>query len=106
MKIYDSVEVQIRAAMARGDFDDLPGKGKPLDLSEWRKTPAHLRMTYGILKNARISPSELHTKNELASLKTVLENETDQEKKARLLSKINALAIIEAVQMDKLKKSS
>jgi hypothetical protein len=26
------VEAQIRAAQARGDFDDLPGKGKPLDL--------------------------------------------------------------------------
>ena len=26
------VEQQIRAAMARGEFDDLPGAGKPLDL--------------------------------------------------------------------------
>jgi hypothetical protein len=26
------VEAQIRAAQARGDFDDLPGKGKPLKL--------------------------------------------------------------------------
>ena len=29
-----SVEEQIRAAQARGDFDDLPGKGKPLELSD------------------------------------------------------------------------
>ncbi len=29
-----SVEEQIRAAQARGDFDDLPGKGKPLKLPE------------------------------------------------------------------------
>jgi hypothetical protein len=29
-----SVEAQIRAAQARGDFDDLPGKGKPLKLPE------------------------------------------------------------------------
>ena len=28
------VEAQIRAAQERGDFDDLPGKGKPLDLPE------------------------------------------------------------------------
>jgi hypothetical protein len=26
------VEAQIRAAQARGDFDDLPGKGKPLEI--------------------------------------------------------------------------
>jgi hypothetical protein len=31
---WPNVEAQIRAAMARGDFDDLPGKGKPLDLPE------------------------------------------------------------------------
>src|SRR4051812_10538170 len=29
-----NVEAQIRAAQARGDFDDLPGKGKPLELPE------------------------------------------------------------------------
>jgi hypothetical protein len=29
-----NVEAQIRAAQARGDFDDLPGKGKPLLLPE------------------------------------------------------------------------
>jgi hypothetical protein len=29
-----SVEEQIRAAIARGEFDDLPGKGKPLRLPE------------------------------------------------------------------------
>ena len=28
------VEAQIRAAQARGDFDDLPGKGKPLKLPD------------------------------------------------------------------------
>jgi Domain of unknown function (DUF1992) len=28
------IEAQIRAAQARGDFDDLPGKGKPLRLPE------------------------------------------------------------------------
>lgn len=28
------VEQQIRKAMENGDFDDLPGKGKPLDLSD------------------------------------------------------------------------
>jgi hypothetical protein len=31
---WPDVEAQIRAAQARGDFDDLPGKGKPLKLPE------------------------------------------------------------------------
>ena len=104
MKIYDSVEAQIREAMERGDFDNLPNKGKPLDLSEWEKTPQHLRMTYGILKNAGYSPAEVHTKSELAGLRAMLENETDEEKKARLIKKINALAITDSIQMERLRK--
>ncbi len=103
-KIYDSVEAQIRAAIERGDFDNLPGKGKPIDLSEWEKTPEHLRMTYGILKNAGYSPREVHTKKELASLKEMLENEPDSERKKRLLDKLKALAVTDAVQMEKLNK--
>ncbi len=34
MRGEPGVEAQIRAAQARGDFDDLPGKGKPLKLPE------------------------------------------------------------------------
>ena len=30
-----AVDKQIREAQERGDFDDLPGRGKPLDLSTW-----------------------------------------------------------------------
>ncbi len=104
MKIYDSVEIQIRAAIERGDFDNLPGKGKPIDLSEWEKTPPHLRMSYGILKSAGLSPREVHTKKSLAMLKEMIADETDEERKARLMKKISALTITDAIQMEKLDK--
>ena len=52
MSKYYGVEAAIREAMERGDFDNLPGKGKPLDLSDWENTPVHLRMSYSVLKNA------------------------------------------------------
>ena len=60
-KHYPGVEGQIRDAIERGDFDNLPDKGKPIDLSEWEKTPPTLRMSYSILKNAGYSPREVHT---------------------------------------------
>ena len=101
---YSSVEAQIREAIDRGDFDNLPNKGKPLDLSEWEKTPQHLRMTYSILKNAGYSPNEVHTKQEIAELKAMLEAESDDERKARLLQKLNALSITDAMQMERLRK--
>lgn len=103
-KIYDSVEAQIRNAIERGDFDNLSGKGKPIDLSEWEKTPPHLRMSYGILKNAGYSPREVHTKKEIAVLKEMLASEPDNERKQRLIKKLRALSVTDAVQMEKLNK--
>ena len=104
MKIYEGVEGLIKDAIERGDFDNLPNIGKPLDLSEWEKTPPHLRMSYTILKNAGIKPSEIHTKTELASLKERLESEIDEEKRTRLMNKITALSITDAIRMEKLRK--
>jgi hypothetical protein len=48
----DPVEAKIKAAMAEGQFDNLAGKGKPLDLKGYMETPEHLRAAYHILKNA------------------------------------------------------
>lgn len=104
MKYLNSVEAQIRDAIERGDFDNLSNKGKPLDLSDWEKTPQTLRMTYSILKTAGYSPREVHTKKEIHELKTMLANETDSERKQRLLKRLNALSITDAVQMEKLNK--
>ena len=106
MSKYYGVEAAIREAMARGDFDNLPGKGKPLDLSEWQKTPQHLRMSYSVLKNAGYSPAEIHTKKEMAALRKMIEAESDEDKKQRLLRKLNALSITDAVRMDKLNNRS
>ncbi len=99
-KTYDAVEAQIRAAIEHGDFDDLSNKGKPLDLSDWQKTPPHLRMSYSILKNAGYSPSEVHTRKELAELRAAIEAESDEARKDRLLKKLSALEITNAVRMD------
>ncbi len=104
MPRYYGVEAAIREAMERGDFDNLPGKGKPLDLSDWEKTPEHMRMSYSILKNSGISPGEIHTKKEMADLREAIENESDEEKKQRLLTKLNALSITDAVRMERIRK--
>ena len=50
------VEEQIRKARERGDFDNLEGAGKPLDLSENPYEPAELRMVMRILKNNDFTP--------------------------------------------------
>ncbi len=100
MTLYSGVEAQIREAIERGDFDQLPNKGQPLDLSQWQKTPPHLRMTYTILKNAGYSPGEIQTKKDMAELRAMIELEAESDRKQRLISKLNALSITDALQVE------
>ncbi len=47
---------KIQEAIEEGQFDNLPGKGKPLDLDDDPTTPPHLRLANRILKNANVLP--------------------------------------------------
>jgi len=66
------VEEKIRAAMAAGEFDNLKGKGKPLDLTAYFATPEEVRIGYSILKSAGFIPEEAQLLKEIESLKTRL----------------------------------
>lgn len=45
-------ENKIREAMENGEFDNLPGQGKPIDFSEDEHIPTEFRLAYRILKNS------------------------------------------------------
>jgi hypothetical protein len=66
-------EQKIRAAMERGEFDDLPGEGRPLDLSDDRLVPEGLRMAYRLLKNAGFIPPELEAQKEIRDLEQLIQ---------------------------------
>lgn len=50
------VDIKIKKAMAEGLFDNLSGKGQPLDLNHDYNIPEHLRPAYQILKNSGFVP--------------------------------------------------
>ena len=53
-------ERRIEEAIARGEFDELPGAGRPLELDDVDPLlPEELRLAYRILKNAGFSPAEI-----------------------------------------------
>ena len=52
MNLDKIVDALIKEAQARGDFDNLPGKGKPIDLAAYFNTPEDVRNAYSMLKNA------------------------------------------------------
>ena len=66
------VETLIREAQARGEFDNLPGKGKPIDLTEYFNSPEDVRVAQAMLKNAGMVPVEIELLQDIAALKETL----------------------------------
>jgi hypothetical protein len=82
------IEEKIREAMERGEFDDLPGKGKPLDLDAYFATPDDVRLGYSILKSAGCLPVEVELQKEIESLKARLDVSDDERERQSLRKEI------------------
>jgi hypothetical protein len=66
------VEQRIVEAARRGDFDDLPGAGQPLELDDDRLIPEELRIAYRILRNAGYVPPEVQILKDVAELERLV----------------------------------
>ncbi len=83
------VEERIRKAQEEGQFDNLPGKGKPVVIEDDSNIPEDLRLAYKILKNAGCLPPELQLKKEIRQMEDMLDNIPDEKERYRLIKKIN-----------------
>jgi hypothetical protein len=73
MFLIDQIaETRIQEAMAQGDFDDLPGAGKPLSLDDDVHVPEELRVAYRILRNAGCIPPTLELRREISQVEHLL----------------------------------
>ncbi|GIO29866.1 MULTISPECIES: DnaJ family domain-containing protein [Paenibacillus] len=82
-------EERIHKAMERGEFKDLAGKGKPLQLEDLSHIPEDLRMSYKVMKNAGVIPEEMQLQGELLKLRDLIhacENAGEKEKLKRSLT--------------------
>jgi hypothetical protein len=71
-------EEKIREAVERGEFDHLPGAGKPLpDEDELALVPPELRMAYRVLKNAGYIPEEVRLRREIEDVAKLLDLRED-----------------------------
>ncbi len=84
-------EERIREAIQRGEFDNLPGSGKPLKLEDDRHIPDDLRLAYKVLKNADCLPPELELKKEIRTAEELLGLLKDEGEKYRQIKKVNYL---------------
>lgn len=80
---------KIREAMGRGEFDCLPGAGKPLRLDADSNIPEELRAGYRILKNAGYIPPEIEMRNEIVNIRNLLGTIDDDKERSRRQRELN-----------------
>jgi hypothetical protein len=82
------VEERIREAQREGAFDNLPGKGRPLQLEDQSLIPEDLRMSYHILKNAHVLPPEAELRKEIHTLQDLLKYVEDESERKAMAKEI------------------
>jgi hypothetical protein len=87
------IEERILQAQRRGEFENLPGTGKPLEIEDDRHIPEDLRLAYKILKNAGCIPPEIELKKEIHQTRELLAAMEDTSQKYRTLSRLNYLIL-------------
>jgi hypothetical protein len=89
MSLENSIEKLIADAMERGEFDNLKGKGKRLNLDEYFNTPEDLRMAHSVLKANEFVPKEVDLINEVADLRRRAAAATDDAERNSLTKRLN-----------------
>lgn len=88
--IASIADEKIREAQLKGEFDNLPGAGKPLPEEDLRGVPEELRIGYKMLKNAGMLPEEMQLRKDMVSLQDLLRVCRDESESRKLTSELNA----------------
>lgn len=104
MSIEKAVEAIIKEAQERGDFDNLKGKGQPIDLDAYFETPEELRLAYTALKNAGMVSSEVELLQEIAALKERLASTFEESQRSRIKKVIHDKQLEFNIMMERQKK--
>jgi len=90
--LLDSIaEERIAEAIRRGDFDNLPGAGKPLALDDDPLVPHEVRAMYRVVKNAGFVPPEILERREANSLEALIPTLADAGQRARAIARLAVL---------------
>jgi len=96
-------ENRIAEAFEQGEFENLPGKGRPLDLTAYFNTPSQDRMAFSILKNAGVMPSEVELMSEVEELERRLQNCNNQAEAHPLKQRLQAQRVKLTLAMERRK---
>ena len=100
MSLDRLVDEMIRDAMARGEFDNLPGAGKPQSLDSYFAAPEDLRMAWTVLKNAGYLPEEVQLMKDIAALRERLAAAPSDAERAKLKKELDEKVLSLNVAME------
>ena len=87
------VDLQVRRAMARGDFDDLPGAGKPLRLPDRHDPDWWVKRLIEREKLTGVAPPAIGLRREDAELDATLDREATEDGARRVVEDFNRRVI-------------
>ncbi len=99
------VESLIKEAQERGEFDNLAGKGKPIDLTSYFETPEDVRVAQSVLKNAGMTSPEVQLLKEIAELKDLLKSTGENQKRIEIQKQIQEKQIEFDLMMERTKRT-
>ena len=84
MSLEKIIEEKILEAIANGEFDNLEGAGKPLNLDDYFATPEDVRVGHSLLKSNKFVPLEVDLLKEIGELKEKVKDCPNENEKAKL----------------------
>jgi hypothetical protein len=102
MDSFDLIaEQRIAEALAAGELEDLPGRGRPLELEDLSQVDEDLRGGYLLLRGAGFLPEEMELRKEALRLGDLLRACEDPAERATLEGRRHALALRYEVLMER-----
>ncbi len=90
MDIFQKLaERRITESIEKGELDSIEGAGEPLKLDEDSFVPEELRLSYKVLRNSGFIPPELELRNEIISLRAIVDLIDDDKSRMRKLRELN-----------------
>nr|WP_096400387.1 DnaJ family domain-containing protein [Candidatus Desulfovibrio trichonymphae] len=74
-------------------MDNLPGRGRPLELEDMSHIPEELRMAYKILRNAACLPPEQKEGKEISRLTEMLDQCEDEQERVHQMQKLRFMTL-------------
>jgi DnaJ homologue, subfamily C, member 28, conserved domain len=100
--LHRIAEQRILEAQREGAFDNLPGKGKPLELEDLSWVPEELRIGYHVLKNAHVLPPEVELLKDIHVLEDLIKHVEEEDERRALARSLQW----KMIRLDLLKRRS